>query len=84
MTPQSFWDRMASITDESRNETGSREQRRVLAKGEAEAGVEEDLHDVAERLHARLRADHRLPREPEVQVERRGERAGRSRSPKTG
>jgi putative inorganic carbon (HCO3(-)) transporter len=28
--PQSFWDRMASITDESKDETGSREARRVL------------------------------------------------------
>jgi O-antigen ligase len=28
--PQSFWERMASITDESKDETGSREARRVL------------------------------------------------------
>ena len=28
--PQSFWDRMASITDESKDETGSREERRLL------------------------------------------------------
>jgi O-antigen ligase len=28
--PQSFWDRMASITDESKDQTGSREARRVL------------------------------------------------------
>jgi O-antigen ligase len=30
MMPQTFWDRMASITDESKDETGSREARRVL------------------------------------------------------
>ena len=28
--PQSFWDRMASITDESKDQTGSREARKVL------------------------------------------------------
>lgn len=28
--PQTFWERMASITDESKDETGSREARRVL------------------------------------------------------
>jgi O-antigen ligase len=28
--PQSFWERMASITDENRDETGSREARKVL------------------------------------------------------
>jgi O-antigen ligase len=30
MLPQAFWDRMASITDESKDPTGSREGRRVL------------------------------------------------------
>ncbi|MGH9348494.1 MAG: O-antigen ligase family protein [Vicinamibacterales bacterium] len=30
VVPQSFWERMASITDESKDETGSREARRVL------------------------------------------------------
>jgi O-antigen ligase len=30
MMPQSFWDRMASITDASKDETGSREERKLL------------------------------------------------------
>ena len=30
VVPQSFWDRMASITDESKDDTGSREERKLL------------------------------------------------------
>lgn len=45
-TPSSYWERMASITDESRDDTGSREARRLLLQEGVAAFVENPLTGV--------------------------------------
>lgn len=44
--PSSYWDRMASITDESRDDTGSREARRILLAEGVSAFVQHPLTGV--------------------------------------
>lgn len=46
LTPSSYWSRMASITDESRDETGSREARRILLGEGVRAFLEHPLTGV--------------------------------------
>ena len=46
MTPASYWHRLASITDSSQDDTGSREQRRTLLRESAQAFLENPLTGV--------------------------------------
>jgi O-antigen ligase len=62
MLPSSFWARMASITDESRDPTGSRESRRIAMREAYEAFLEHPVTGVGagqfKNYNPKLRREH--------------------------